>query len=830
MTAANQRSDPGSPFPPAFLATGDAVAYLAERTGNIDRTVVQAAEKLLLAPGSTGIAVLAVGGYGRRQLFPHSDIDLLLLFESDRRAVTCKEIIGPFLQHLWDAPMRVSHSVRTPGECLEVHEQNTELNISLLDHRYLAGDRNLYAELARKLPRFVHGNRGALIRNLSQLTHERHAKHACTLYHLEPNVKETPGSLRDFQLICWLEQLRSSGEAQMGVADPGPDLLEAFRFQARIRCYLHFQAGRDLNSLTFETQDAIADQWQGGDPEELMRAYYRHARAVFRAATRSLEEQEASSSRLFAQFRDWRSRVANSDFSVHRERAHFRAPQRLDVEPALVLSLFEFTARHGIRPSIEAEQQIEARRTRLQEFFRKADGLWPDLSRILSLPYAPLAVRVMHETGVAFLLFPELRSIECRVVRDFYHRYTVDEHTVVAMQTLAGLREAQEAPSRPYADLLAEIKNPALLLFALWFHDAGKGSGGGSSHVDASLDMVQGVMERLKIPLADRETVCFLIGCHLELSAAMHSRDIHDPLAVRDVAHRMETVEHLKALTLLTYCDISAVNPAVMTPWRAAQLWQLYLAVYNELTRELEAERIETVPEARQEQVEFLRGFPKRYLLTHGKNEIAEHIALEERSRKHGVAVDVRSTDSAWQLTMIAGDRPGLFAAAAGALSSFGVNILKAEAFSNARGLVLDTFTFADANRNLEQNPSEVDRLRATVEKVLSGKVEARDLLRHRPKPSLPSKTARIPAQVSFDSESGTAATLIQIVAQDRPGLLYDLASAISTNGANIEVVLIDTQAHKAIDVFYVTAAGRKLQADRQQALEAALRNACEAV
>jgi [protein-PII] uridylyltransferase len=414
------------------------------------------------------------------------------------------------------------------------------------------------------------------------------------------------------------------------------------------------------------------------------------------------------------------------------------------------------------------------------------------------------------------------------VVRDFYHRYTVDEHTLVAMQTMWGLLTTQEPQTRPYADLLAEIKDPALLLFALWFHDAGKGLGGEASHVDRSLDLVQSVMQRLQIPVADRETICFLIGCHLEISSAMNSRDVHDPLTVQELAHRMETVERLKALTLVTYCDISAVNPVVMTPWRAEQLWQLYLIVYNELTRELEAERIETVPTGPPARVEFLRGFPTRYLRTHRDAEIDEHMALEERSRKRGVAVDVRKTDSAWQLTLVAGDRPGLFAAAAGTLSSFGLNILKAEAFSNRRGLVLDTFTFADPNRNLEQNPSEADRLRITAEKVLAGKQDVRDLLRNRPKPSLPSRKARVPSKVSFDSESGTAATLIQIVAEDRPGLLYDLASAISTNGANIEVVLIDTQAHKAIDVFYVTAEGRKLSPERQQDLEAALRAACK--
>src|SRR5688572_6269712 len=319
-----------------FLATGDAAASLAERSAQVDREVIEAAARLLFTAGSsTSFAILAVGGYGRRQLFPYSDVDLLLLFESNRAAEAHKEAIALFLRHLWDSGMRVSQSVRAPGECLEVHDQNTELNVSLLDQRFLTGDRTLYAELARKLPRFIHGSRDALIRNLSQLTRERHAKYANTFYHLEPNVKETPGGLRDYQLICWLEQLRETDASRMGGADPAPELRNAFRHLSRIRCFLHCQAGRDHNMLSFEAQDMIAEQSTETDPAGWMREYYRHARAVYRAATRALESHEAESSSLFSQFRDWRSRVSNADFSVHRERVHFRAPQRMVTEPGI---------------------------------------------------------------------------------------------------------------------------------------------------------------------------------------------------------------------------------------------------------------------------------------------------------------------------------------------------------------------------------------------------------------------------------------------------------------------------------------------------------------
>jgi [protein-PII] uridylyltransferase len=812
----------------AFLASGDSGTALAERTAQVDHLVMEAAAALLFPAAPAGLAVLAVGGYGRRQLFPYSDVDVLLLFDSEKLAVANKEAISAFLQRLWDAGMRMSHSVRTPGECTEVHDQNIELNVSLLDQRYLAGDRALYARLVEKMPRFITGNRDALIRNLSQLTRERHAKYANTFYHLEPNVKETPGGLRDYQLICWLSQMRETEASRLGTADPAPELRQAFRFLGRLRCYLHCQAGRDHNVLSYEAQDAAAEQWQMGDAAHWMREYYRHARAIYRAAIRQLETNEAQSSSLFAQFRDWRSRLANADFSVHRERAHFRSPQALDAEPEVVLRFFEFMARHGIRASFEAEQQIEARRSRLRAYFTEPRPVWPALSAMFSLPHAPLAVRAMHDTGVLTAMFPEMEQIECLVVRDFYHRYTVDEHTLVALQNLWSLRDADELPLKPYGDLLREMPRPGALVFALLFHDSGKGSPG-EGHVNASMRLAQSAMARIQVPPHERENILFLIRRHLELSAAMQARDLFDPQTLRDVAHQVETVERLKALTLLTYADISAVNPSVMTPWRAEQLWQLYLMVYNELTRELETERIEIDPSGPPGRQEFLRGFPTRYIRTHSETEIDEHMMLEERSRKRGVGVEIRRLESAYQLTMVTtADRPGLFAAVAGTLSSFGMNILKAEAFSNRRGLILDTFTFADLTRTLELNPTEVDRLRTTTERVIAGKIDVKELLRNRPKPALPSRSARIAARVVFDSEASGTATLVEIVAEDRPGLLYDLASAIAANGCNIEVVLIDTQAHKAIDVFYVTKGGKKLETDQKQPLEAALRRACD--
>jgi [protein-PII] uridylyltransferase len=377
-----------------------------------------------------------------------------------------------------------------------------------------------------------------------------------------------------------------------------------------------------------------------------------------------------------------------------------------------------------------------------------------------------------------------------------------------------------------FAELMGEIDDPALIRFALLMHDTGKGSG--RDHTQESLSIARRVMERLGAPEADRTTIEFLVECHLEMSSVMSSRDLHDGSTARALADRIGTIERLKLLTMLTYADISAVNPQAMTPWRLEQLWRVYLLAHQELTKELETSRIHAPEGAAPERAKFLEGLPMRYLRTHTPSEIDSHIELAQQLQTRPVAIEIEHRRSIYKLTLLTRDRPALFASVCGAISSFGLNILKVEAFTNAEGIVVDTFTFSDPHRTLELNPTEVDRLRGVVRRVLEGKQEAEKLLRGRPKPLLPVK-ARLKPRVAMKNDISEAATLIEIVAEDRPGLLYDLARAISEAGCNIEVVLIDTEAHKALDVFYVTRQGEKLDEPVQERLRANLLAACSA-
>ncbi len=821
MTSAGNR--PSRDSPALQEVWTNPAAVLARRSHAVDAAVREVFARRLLPAVPGGLALVAVGGFGREQLFPHSDVDLLLLVESGNLPERKRDAISGFVQSLWDHGLTVSQSVHTPAECCEFQERNIELSVSLLDQRYLAGDRGLYAKLSLGLARFFHGQRLTLARRLCRMGRERHARQGGSIYQLEPNVKEVPGGLRDYQLGGWLGQLRKTGPDRLARPEPPAALLPARDFLFALRCWLHLNTARDMNLLTFDLQEEIA-AGLGAGPASWMRQYYSHAREIHLAVLREMEAAEEQVSSLLVQFRDWRSRVANAGFSVSRERVYFRAPQRLEYEPLLALALFQFVARHGVRLAPEAGRHLAGELPRLRRFFSQSrPALWPILKDMLSARHRALALRAMHETGVLAALFPEWAGIDCLVIRDFYHRYTVDEHTLVAIQILDDLASGAAPAHRHFAELLSETGEPELLVFALLFHDTGKGATPGP-HVSESVRLAESAMERIWMPAAERRTVRLLIDRHLDLSIAMSGRDLDDPGTARYLAGRAGTLEALKKLVLVTYADIGAVNPTAMSSWRMTQLWRAYLAVSYELTRELEQDRL--APAA--ERPEFLEGFPVRYLRTHSQAEIGAHLELERRSRDRGVALEIQKEDGYYRLTLVTRDRPFLLASLAGALSGFGMNILKAEGFSNRRNTILDTFSFSDPHRTLELNPQEMDRLRMVLERVALGKTDVKALLGGRPRPAPPSGGSRIRPSVSFDNAASDSATLVEIVAEDRPALLYDLASAISSAGANIELVLIDTQAHKALDVFYVTASGAKLTAGQQSALKHALYRACQ--
>ncbi|MFZ0865944.1 MAG: [protein-PII] uridylyltransferase [Candidatus Sulfotelmatobacter sp.] len=830
-----------------FAATGDGRAAVAQRTHLIEDILKRLWLDLVSSDeaGPRDFTLVATGGFGRGWLFPYSDIDLLFLYADRRSEEAHKEEIRRFSQELWDLKLKLSPASRTVAECDRLDANNTEFTISLLDCRYLAGDRELFTRLHDKvIPKLVMREAKPLLQGLAEVTRERHGKFGQTVFHLEPNLKETPGGLRDYNVACWLALISAMGKlgdwphASSLRAPVRKQLDAALEFLMATRCFLHFRHGRDDNALSWEAQDEAAARRIGAsDAAELtaadwMRIYFGHARAVQRTVMQLQEEIPEAWSSLRRQFQGWRSRPESSDFSVVDGMIFLQQSSSLR-DPEMLLRLFHFMAHHGLKLSATTEHRIEQELPSLAVTPPRGAELWLYLQETLLQLHAAEALRAMHSLRLLTLLLPELKPIDSLVVRDFYHRFTVDEHSILAIESLHRLEESRSEWDRRYAELLGELEDPELLYLALLLHDTGKGVPGGN-HVEASLEIAGRCLDRLDVDAGERAVVLFLIGNHLEMSAQLR-RDIFNPETVAAFAEKVGTPERLKMLCLLTYADIKAVNPEALTPWKAENVWQLYIGAANYLNRSAD----QRVHDANGEKLarlrslapvmsakfkEFVEGFPQRYLRVHSPEEVMRHMEMAEEFGHDPVQVDLKRGRHWYELTLVTKDRASLFATLTGVLAAWGMNIVKAHAFSNQAGTVVDTLYFTDRFRTLELNMSEWERFKQSVAAVLTGTADLEKMLRDRQRSE---KNIRVKVvvetRIDFDDDCSSTSTLLQVIAQDRPRLLHRLSSCLSHQKCNIEIALIDTEGQMAIDTFYLTSEGKKLTAEIQKKVEKVL-------
>lgn len=800
-----------------------ALARYSDRLDALLRQLVAAAPR-----SPTPVAVVAIGGYGRRQLCLHSDVDLLIVF-GGAIGEPQEQVLRALLHPLWDVGLVVGHQVREIAEFETLEVDNPEFLMALVDARYVAGDPALFDRVQSAFhDPLTHAH---VVGALERLIDDRYAQFNATLYQLEPDVKDAPGGLRDVTAMRWIAALTDPSLLRRGVEDPSR-LDEAEDFLLRVRSVLHYESKRNHNVLGHALQERTAEVlgYPGALPqqrvERLMGDYFRHARII----ARSLEGARRSAPVPVApnlgrttdgiRFIDLRQAAVQPATWL----AAFQAA--LDGNCSVADSALVCIRLHAERFRVEDFFPTPAHRTALLHFLKPRPGLYARLSE-------------MHDCGLLGRMLPPFQAIACRVVRDFYHKYTVDEHTLLTIRNLERLAGGDTPERRRFASLLEELEAPELLVLALLFHDVGKWRD--DDHATESVRMARGMFDPLGLTPEARDTVEFLIEQHLQMSQVAFRRDSEDPEIVRRFAELVGVEERLKMLCLMTLADIEAVSLETLTPWKEELLWRLYVDTYNHLTLGYGDELIEStqaglsdllasrpVDLSKAEITKFLEGLPRRYLQLFDRDAIYRHVRLSRNIHPDEVHLWLEQRDSAWELTVVTLDKPYLFSNISGVLSSFGMDILRGHAMTNPNGLVLDVFQFTDAERFLALNADAKERMFHVLDDVVSGRVTVSERLRGREQSPFHRRTSRVAPVVHCDNQSSRRYTIVDIIADNALGLLYRISKVISQNGCDVDLVLISTEGQKAIDVFHITKGGRKLSEAEQLELSGHLQQTLE--
>ncbi len=783
------------------------------------------------------LSVVATGGYGRGEMAPFSDVDLLFLHPY-KVTPWGESVVEYMLYMLWDLGLKVGHATRSVDHCMRMARADITIRTALLESRYIWGDQALYGELKDRFQRDIVAGQGAdfLERKLAERD-ERHQRYGDSRYVVEPNLKEGKGGLRDLHTLYWIAKYLYRVEDVGELVGPGVltaeehrRFMRAHRFLWTVRCHLHDIAGRAEERLTFDVQPELARRLGYADrpgvlgTERFMKHYFLVAKDLgdlTRILCTALEAEHQRRPRLRLPHFGLRARELDG-FRAEGDRLNVISDNDFREQPIKMLRLFEVAQRRDLDIHPNALRLIR-RSLRLVDrglrTDRQANQIFLD---ILTSPKDPeTTLRRMNEAGLLGRFITDFGRVVAQTQHDMYHHYTVDEHTIRAIGILWRIEQGRLAEEHPLShEIVHKVLSRRVLYLAVFLHDIAKGRGGDHSVLGAEIALKLG--PRLGLEPAETETVAWLVLHHLAMSSVSFKRDLGDPKTIEDFIGLVQSPERLRLLVVLTVADIRAVGPGIWNGWKGQLLRELYYRAEEAMSGGLITEGREArVAEAKRQLAEALADWPEAdvaahlargydsYWLSADAATLARHarIIREADRGKRPLTVETRvdAFQAVTEVTVYTADHPGLFGRIAGAMAAVGANIVDARIFTTADGMALDSFFIQDAERGAFAQPAKLARLAASIEQTLSGDM--------RPHQALAGQTGPGPARarvftvepvVLIDNAASNTWTVIEVNGRDRPGLLHDLTWTLFRLSLSIGSARIATYGERAVDVFYV--------------------------
>lgn len=782
-------------------------------------------------------ALFALGGYGRSEMNPKSDLDLMFFYEPAGEQAA-KTISDRMLYLLWDLNLDVGYSVRSSKDCIE-QSQDTTVRTSLLDARLLSGNYDLYELFVKKVGHYVlnHDSQTFIKLKLEE-NNERRKKYGSSVYVLEPNLKEGEGGLRDLHSALWIARVKFKAANIRELVIKGvlnEDQVEEYHsaldYLWHVRNHLHFLGQRKSDQITFDLQRQIADAFgyrdgrKGSAVEQFMQDYYKHAAHVEHLSSTLITEATQRDKVQKSIFGFLVRRNLEDGFNVGRGELSCSDENVFKNNPALLMKAFELIQKHGVTLNLKLKALIRESLPLVNDKVRRSRQMNESFMAILRHPKdVGKTLREMHHLHFLNAFIPEFKNIFCKVQFDLYHIYTVDIHTLFAVEQMVKLWDGEYVETHP---LLTEVANNVekreLLLLAILFHDIGKGSG--KDHSSQGASMVPTIARRLSLNREDSHRLQFLVQHHLKMTHISQRRDLHDMKMISQFAELMGMSENLRMLYLLTFADLKAVGPDVWSEWKGQLLQELYEKTFDVLEKkdffqEMRSEKVRN--RKRKIRAALSDDYPERlinrainslsnrYLMNYRSRQIVPHLrlALGRGDRPLAMQVEQNPDQGYTELTMATIDSPGLFSLITGVMAGHSINILGAQIHTRKTGAVLDVLQVNSAIGDVVANPAKLGRVEADLIAAIEGRLNVQDLVEKCQVPAYLSGTRekpKRPNKVEFDNETSDRYTVIDIFANDKVGLLYDITRTLNELGLYIAVSKISTKVDQAADVFYVS-------------------------